>query len=181
MSKVFIHKDNELEFSSDKSHSNVHTGSNFESAFSKEEMNEIAERVMKKHANTFKKLAENEKQEIVVIEEISSLKDLRVRRYAKALRKELNECAKNQSISLLNKRMDLQHETAGKFHAIQKADMLRLENEQSKLTHQLELIEQELKVKPVHIKETKTIERFDHRLVIFNIVLLFLNIILLLR
>jgi len=182
MGKVRIGKPKSNELIEKITPENIHTGSPVESAFSKEEILAVAEGVMQRHKMAFELLAEAEKQEKMcqcISPKQEKLQDKRARHYAKAIRKELSECAKSSSISLLNKRMDLQHETAGKFQAVQRADMIRLESEQSKLSHQLDLIEQELKVKPVHIKETKTLERFDHRLVIFNLVLLFLNIILL--
>lgn len=164
---------------------NIHTGSPVESAFSKEEMQEIAKNVLERHKMTFELLAKAEKQESVCqcspAPEQKSMQDKRVRKYVKAIRKELKDCAKNSSISLLNKRMDIHSETAGKHQAVLSADMIRLDREQSKIIHQLELIEEELKIKPVHIKETKVVERFDHRLVIFNLVLLLANICLLLK
>lgn len=164
---------------------NIHTGSALESAFTKEEMMEVAEKVMERHKMTFEQLAQAKKQESLCqcspAPKQLPIQDKRARQYAKAIRKELLNCTQSSSISLLNKRIDLQHETASKFHSVQQADMIRLESDQAKLVHQLELIEQEIKVKPVHIKETKTLERFDHRLVIFNLVLLFLNIILLIK
>ena len=56
-----------------------------------------------------------------------------------------------------------------------------LEKRIQQLEHQIELIEQDLKVKPVHIKRETVLERFDHRLVIINLVLIFLNIIFLMK
>lgn len=164
---------------------NIHTGSPVESAFSKEEIQEIAKNVLERHKMTFELLAKAEKQESVCqcppMSEQKPMQDKRARQFAKAIRKELGNCAQNSSISLLNKRMDIHSETAGKHQAVLSADMIRLDREQSKIIHQLELIEQEMKVKPVHIKETKVVERFDHRLVIFNLALLFANICLFLK
>jgi hypothetical protein len=54
-----------------------------------------------------------------------------------------------------------------------------IESRISQAEERLELFEQALKVKPVNIKREVVRETFDHRLVIFNLVLLFLNIVLL--
>lgn len=175
---------------------NKHTGSPVESAFSKEEMLAIAENVMQRHKMTFELLAQAEaSEEIPQISKIE-LHDKRARQYAKAVRK---ESLKAQSLcSILFEKMDeveegfeeiqKQFEDTNKriesmtsFCKVQNKDIEELGKEQDKLSIQLELIEQELKIKPVHIKETKITERFDHRLLIINLVLVFLNIILLIK
>ncbi len=56
-----------------------------------------------------------------------------------------------------------------------------MEKRLAKLEHHVELLEQAIKVKPVNIKREIVRETFDHRLVLLNIILLFLNIILLTR
>ncbi len=49
-----------------------------------------------------------------------------------------------------------------------------------KAEHQIELLEQAMKVKPVNIKREVIRESFDHRLLLFNVLILFINIFLLL-
>lgn len=165
---------------------NVHTGSPLESAFSKEEMEQIAESVMLRYKSTTEHVVQNEKLDDSFKEVVKELADKRARKYIKAVRKQ----SKKMDDFLLVKLVNLQkaneellekQKLAEKFIKTHNADLVKLEKEHSGLTHHIELIEQELKVKPVHIKETKTIERFDHRLLIINLVLIFLNIILLLK
>jgi hypothetical protein len=112
--------------------------------------------------------------------------DTKLRNYAKALRKELLNKAENKSIELLNKRMDLQAidldsvvEDINALH--DKSDILKLEKELIKVNHHLDLIDQDLKVKPVSIKTEKVVHTFDHKLVLFNILMLFLNVVFLLQ
>lgn len=112
--------------------------------------------------------------------------DTRLRRYVKAIRKELLDKAESGSISLLNKRMDVQAqnldaivEDVNGLH--DKSDILKLEKELLKINHQIDLIEQDMKIKPISIKTEKVIHTFDHKLVLFNILMLFLNVVFVLQ
>lgn len=166
---------------------NVHTGSLLESAFSKEEMEQIAENVMLRYKSTAEAIVQNETlEDSIVVEVARELADKRARKYIKAVRKQSKKMddfllAKLVNLQKSNEELLEKQKLAEKFIKTQNSDLVKLEKEHFGLTHQIELIEQELKVKPVHIKETKTIERFDHRLLIINLVLIFLNIILLLK
>jgi hypothetical protein len=122
--------------------------------------------------------------------------DTKLRNYAKALRKENDKTqqlcsilfekadeteqgfieAHNQILSLESKL-----ESLSSFSKVQNQDVQRLSKEQDKLTHHLELIDEDLKVKPVSIKTEKVIHTFDHKLVVFNILMLFLNVVFLLQ
>lgn len=168
---------------------NVHTGSPLESAFSKQEMEQIAENVMLRYKDATEALSQSEKLDdsfYVAEPVVKELSDKRARKYIKAVRKQSKKMndfllAKLVNLQKTNEEILEKQRLAEKFIKTQNADLVKLEKEHSGLTHHIELIEQELKVKPVHIKETKTIERFDHRLLIINLVLIFLNIILLLK
>lgn len=168
---------------------NVHTGSPLESAFSKEKMEQIAENVMLRYKNAAEALVQSEKLDDsfdVTEPVVKELADKRARKYIKAVRKQSKKMddfllAKLVNLQKTNEELLEKQKLAEKFIKTQNADLVKLEKEHAGFTYHLELIEQEIKVKPVHIKETKTIERFDHRLLVINLVLIFLNIILLLK
>lgn len=113
--------------------------------------------------------------------------DYRLRKYAAGLRKELDHKAEHKSLDLLNIRLDVQKkniqdlgQSVDALHADlngldTKSEVIKLEKQISKLDHHLELIEQELKVKPVSIKTERVIERFDHRLTLATILMLVIN------
>lgn len=75
----------------------------------------VSEKIMEKHAETFQKLAEVEKQEVApiiiertetIVKEISTV-DKRARKYANLIKTSLTDIHYT-SVKLLNKRMDLQ-------------------------------------------------------------------------
>lgn len=99
--------------------------------------------------------------------------DHRLRQYVTKSRK-----LTKKSIIALDSKLFLSDAKRIKLEAKSEQHQIRLDNqerEMSKIQHHLDLIEQELKVKPLNVKTEKIIERFDHRLVLFNLILLFLN------
>lgn len=113
--------------------------------------------------------------------------DKRLRKYARAVRKQLHAKADVKSLDLVSARIDLQSERlkdlAQSLDAVganvdglhDKSDITQLEKEIYLLKHHIELIEQEMKVKPVNIKKETILERFDHRLTLMTILMLFIN------
>lgn len=157
----------------EQEHKNPHTGSSFDSFIEREkiEIQSIPrEVIIEKHTLV-------EKQKL----------DKRLRKYARAVRKQLHSKAEIKSLDLVNARLDLQSErikdlaqSLDKIHADlegskRELEIARLEKQTNKLEHQIELIEQELKVKPVSIKKEVVVERFDHRLTLMTILMLFIN------
>jgi hypothetical protein len=99
--------------------------------------------------------------------------DHRLRRYVTRSRK-----LTKKDLALLDEKIYASDIKRVKLEAKSEQHQIRLDNQESemaKIQHHLELIEQELKVKPLNVKTEKVIERFDHRLVLFNLILLFLN------
>lgn len=115
--------------------------------------------------------------------------DYKLRKYAVGVRKEMLDLLRDESLSIRELQSERIGELAQSIDALDanlngmsyKSDIAGLEKELSKIKHNIDLIEQDLKVKPLNIKTEKVIERFDHRLLIFNLILVFLNIIFLLK
>lgn len=157
----------------EQEHKNPHTGSSFDS-FVEQEKIEIQslprEVIIEKHTLV-------EKQKL----------DKRLRKYARAVRKQLHSKVEIKSLDLVNARLDLQSERikdlAQSLDAVSanvdglhdKSDVVSLEKELNLVKHHIELIEQEMKVKPVNIKKETIVERFDHRLTLMTILMLFIN------
>lgn len=115
--------------------------------------------------------------------------DYKLRKYAVAVRKEMLHLLRLEGLSIRELQSERMGELARSLDMLHsnlngmsdKPDLSPLHKEIATIKHNIDLIEQDLKVKPLNIKTEKVIERFDHRLLIFNLILVFLNIIFLMK